>query len=1169
MWMTRVAINNPVFATMVMVALCVLGLFSYQRLGVEQMPDITIPVVFVSVQYPGASPGAVETEITRPLEDALNGIAGIKMIRSNSMEGRSETVVEFNLSADMTRATQDVRDKVSVVQAGFNRDVKPAFVSRFDGDNAQPTVVLALMAGNRSERELSLIADQTVQKRLTSVEGVARVTPSGLVTRQVRIDLDPQRLRSFGLTPADVTAAINKANADQPVGVLSNATQDSIVRVEGRVLDPKQFANLVVARNAGGGVVLLGDVGRLVEREQEPDSLSRINGKPAVTFNIYKQQDANIVKTGAAIKEAIEGMRKSLPPGVELKVIFASSDWVEASLTGVKKTLVEGALLTIAIVFLFLHSWRSTIITGLTLPIAVIASFIAIDAFGLTLNFMTMMALSLCIGLLIDDAIVVRENIVRHVGMGQDHHTAARTGTDEIGLAVMATTFAICAVFVPVAFMKGIVGKFFFPFGITVVAAVIVSLFVSFTLDPMLSSIWRDPPAATLGRLWGIGHAMRGVDRAMAGLHSVYERLITWAFSGRRYRVLVPPVPAYGFGFDAAGRRLVGGRRRLRLATLTPRGIVLWCAVATFAGAIALVPFVGAEGVPQTDQSYTQINITMPVGTSLRRADEKMKQIEAIISTLPEVDTLSTQVGGDSGHNTGNIGIGLVPRHARKLSQMQVEDEIRKRLEGVPGIDVALGNQPIYIALLGPDPTVLDTITSDLAAKIRKVKGITDLTTSVKPGLPAFAVRVRPDAARELGLTSTDLAASLRAYVQGDVSTYWTTPDGQQVEVQVRLPEASRQSVTQLSQLPVAYARDGTPIALASVATITAVANPAVIKRQDLQRRQAIYAGVDQKSGRSTGEVDADVDKIVKATVLPVGYRFDVGGSAKDQDEIFGNIGSALGLALIFIYIVLASQFGSFLQPLAIMASLPLSLIGVMVSLKLFHSTINLFSLIGLIMLMGLVTKNAILLVDFANHARKAGATLAEAVLSAGQIRMRPIIMTTAAMVFGMLPLALALDEGGELQAPMGRAIIGGVITSTLLTLVVVPVIYAYIEQWVAFFRARLDARSRGAVVGAVLAGLVGVVLAISGLPAPGVAAVMAVAVALSVWACWSYARANGYRAGWAAMGLLGLPGFLVLAFLRPVQAGGPPEEPREGASGPPAPDSQPDSEPEADSVLA
>ena len=1169
MWMTRVSINNPVFATMVMVALCVLGLFSYQRLGVEQMPDISPPVVFISVQYPGASPGAVETEITKPLEDAVNGVSGVKMIRSNSFEGRSETVVEFNLSVDMTRATQEVRDKVSVVQAGFNRDVKPPFVSRFDGDNAQPTVTLALLATNRSNRELSLIADQTVQKRLTSVEGVARVTPLGLVTRQVRIDLDPQRLRGFGLTPADVSAALVRANTDQPVGMLQNRSEDSLVRVEGRLTDPKQFKDVVVSRNASGGVVLLGDVGQLVEREQEPDSLSRIDGRQAVTFNIYKQQDANIVRTGAAIKAAVEEMRKTLPPGVELKIIYASSDWVEASLTGVKKTLIEGALLTIAIVFLFLHSWRSTIITGLTLPISVIASFIAINAFGFTLNFMTMMALSLCIGLLIDDAIVVRENIVRHVGMGQDHHTAARKGTDEIGLAVMATTFAICAVFVPVAFMKGIVGKFFFPFGITVVSAVVVSLFVSFTLDPMLSSVWRDPPAVTLQRLWGVGHLMRGVDWAMARLHHAYERLIGWAFSGRRYRVFVPPVPAWGFAFGANGQRLTGGKRQLRFATLTPRGIVLWSAMGTFFAAIALATTIGAEAVPQTDQGYTGLSITMPVGTSLARADEKMKQVEALIGSMPEIDSLSTQVGGDNGHNTAYVGIGLKPRHQRKLDQFQVEDEIRKRLAGLPGISVALGNRPIFISILGPDPTVLDQITADLGAKIKQVKGVTDFESSVKPGLPAYAVRVRPDAARQLGVTPAQLASSLRAYVQGDVSTYWTTPDGQQVEVQLRLPESSRQSVAQLNQLPVAFAADGTPVPLDSVATITSVTNPDVIKRQNLQRRQAVYAGVDVKSGRTVGQVNDDIDKIVKATVLPPGYSFNIGGAAQDQDDIFGNIDSALGLALIFIYIVLASQFGSFLQPLAIMASLPLSLIGVMISLKLFHSTINIFSLIGLIMLMGLVTKNAILLVDFANHARKAGATLAEAVLTAGQIRMRPIIMTTAAMVFGMFPLALALDEGGEMQAPMGRAIIGGVITSTLLTLVVVPVIYAYIEQWVGFFKQRLDARSRGAIIGAVLSGLVGILLLISGVPLPGVAGVMAVAIGLSVWACWSYARANAYPAGWAAMGLLGLLGFMILAFLRPIQDGGPPEELSMVAPHSRAPDSQPDSEPEADSVMA
>ena len=1047
MWMTRVAIKNPVFATMVMVALCVLGLFAYNRLGVEQLPDISPPIVFVSIAYPGASPAAVETEITKPLESALNSIAGVKMIRSNSFEGRSETVVEFNLAADMSRATQDVRDKVATVQAGLPDEAKPPFVGRFDGDNQQPTVVLALLANDRSPRELSLIADQTVLKRLERSDGVARVLANGLVIRQVRIDLDPQRLRAFGLTPADVAAALKRANADQPVGLLTNASSDAIVRVEGRVRDPKEFTNTVIS-HSGGAAVTLGDLGQLVEREQEPESLSRINGKVAVSFQVFKQQDANIVTTGEAIKAGVEELKKTLPPGVELRVIYASSDWVKNSLDGVKRTLVEGALLTVAIVFLFLHSWRSTVITGLTLPISVIASFIAVYMFGFTLNFMTMMALSLCIGLLIDDAIVVRENIVRHVAMGKDHHTASLVGTDEIGTAVMATTFAICAVFVPVAFMEGIVGKFFFPFGITVTVAVMVSLFVSFTLDPMLSSIWKDPEDDPIRKLPVVRHLIRAVDFGMDVLHGVYEKLIRWAFSGRRYRFFVPPIPVYGRPFDAEGKRDKQQPRRLRLATLTPRGVVIGVAILSFIGAIALVPFIGAEAMPQTDQGYTQIAVKMPVGTSLARSDEKLRQVEAIIATFPEVESMSTNIGGEVGRNAASIGLGLTPRHARKRSQVQVEDAIREALRTVPGIDIALGfNRPIYVAVLGPDPTVLDQITTDLSAKIAKIKGITDLETSVKPGVPAYAVRLRPDAVRELGLSSAQLASALRAYVNGDVATYWTTPDGEQVEVQLRLNQGARENIGQLRLLPVAYAKDGTPIALERVATVEPVMNPEVIKRQNLQRRQGIYAGVDSGSGRATGDVGSDVQKLVKSTVLPPGYSFDVGGQSKEQDEIFGAIFAALGLAVIFIYIVLASQFGSFLQPIAIMASLPLSLIGVMLALLVFGSTINLFSMIGLIMLMGLVTKNAILLVDFANHARAAGASVADAVLQAGLIRMRPIIMTTAAMVFGMLPLALALNEGGEIQAPMGRAIIGGVITSTLLTLVVVPVLYSYLVR--------------------------------------------------------------------------------------------------------------------------
>jgi multidrug efflux pump subunit AcrB len=1056
MWFTRVSINNPVFATMVMAALCVLGLFSYSQLRVERLPDISPPIVFVSVAYPGASAEAAETELTRPMELALNGIAGVKMIRSNSMEGRSETVVEFQVSADMSRAVQDVRDKVSALQSSFPRDAKSPYVSRFDGDNAQPTVRLALLAPNRSARELSLLADQVVRKRIERVAGVAKVDADGLTVRQIRIDLDPQRLRAYQLTPADVSAALQRANADVPVGLLGGTKEDALVRVEGKMRDAKDFKDVVVA-NRGSLVVRLGDLGELVEREQEPTSIARVDGVPAISFQVYKQQDANIVETGEGIKAATEELRKSLPPGVEMRLVYADSDWVKDSLNGVKKTLIEGALLTVAIVFLFLHSWRSTVITGLTLPISVISAFIAVYAFGFTLNFMTMMALSLCIGLLIDDAIVVRENIVRHVHMGKDHVRAAREGTEEIGLAVMSTTFAICAVFVPVAFMKGIIGKFFFPFGITVAVAVLVSLFVSFTLDPMLSSIWKDPPTNRLAKLPVLGHLMRATDHLMDVMHSTYERLIRWVFSGRHYRLWLP-----SFGVWTALRHGQVAALKPRRATLTPRGIVLWVGVASFFGAIALAPLVGTEFIPDSDDSYIAMNVRMPVGTSLVRGSEKMRQVEELVRALPEVRMISTTIGGSDGsRNVGNLSIQLVKPDQRKLSQKEVEEAIRKVLAPVPGVDVSLGQRPIFVSLLGPDPKVLDAEVLKLAEKIGKIKGITDLETSVKPGLPAYAVRLKPDAVRELGLTPTQLAASLRSFINGDVATYWTAPDGEQVEVELRLPQTSRENIAQLDNLPVAYAKDGTPIALSRVADVVPVLNPEVIKRQDLQRRQAIYAGV---TGRPSGDVGGEVRKLVDSIQLPPGYRFDQGGQQREQAEAFQGILLALLAAVIFIYIVLASQFGSFLQPLAIMASLPLALIGVMLALLLTHSTLNLFSMIGLVMLMGLVTKNAILLVDFANHGRKAGLNMADALLQAGLVRMRPIMMTTAAMVFGMLPLALALDEGGEIQAPMGRAIIGGVITSTLLTLIVVPVLYSYLVRERKPKVASVDAAAGGAI---------------------------------------------------------------------------------------------------------
>src|SRR5512139_486234 len=553
MWMTRVSINHPVFATMVMVALTVLGLFAYNKLGVEPMPDINPPTVSIRVAYPGASPEQIENDLTKPVENAVNTVAGVKRILSASYEGMSFTWVEFRLDVDTTRVTQEIRDKLAQIRAGFPRDAKDPIVERGGSENDQPVATYTLVGTNKTQRELTLAAEQIVQKGFERVNGVGRVVLGGTVTRQIQVRVDPARLTAFGLTVDTVVQALRNANVSVPVGTISNDTAEAIVRVDGRLAEPGQFGNIIVARR-NGTPILLSQVAEVGDAERERQSLKRVNGQRAVGVYVFKTQDANIVEVGRNLKDAAVDIGKQLPAGVELKLLWAMSDFVQQSVNNVKTTIIEGALLTVFIVFLFLGSWRSTVITGLTLPISVIATFTVLYAFGFTLNYMTLMALSLCIGLLIDDAIVVRENIVRHIHMGKDHHTAAREGTDEIGLAVMATTFAICAVFTPVAFMGGIVGKFFFPFGITVTVAVLVSLFVSFTLDPMLSSVWRDPPGQRVRNLPVVRQLIQGTDHVLDVMHLLYEKLIHWAFSGRRYRLFVPPIPAYARPLGADGR---------------------------------------------------------------------------------------------------------------------------------------------------------------------------------------------------------------------------------------------------------------------------------------------------------------------------------------------------------------------------------------------------------------------------------------------------------------------------------------------------------------------------------------------------------------------------------------------------------------------------------------
>lgn len=1011
MWITKTSIQNPVFATMVMVGLMVLGLFSYKSLGVESMPNVELPFAWVEVAYPGASPEQVENDITRPLEDAINTVAGVKTIRSSSWEGRGGVSLEFELATNMDKAMQELRDKIARVRPGFPKEAKEPFIIRAEGDNQQAIVELSLMSPTRSLRELSTLTEQLIAKRLQSVAGVGEVRVNGKTNRQILVSLKPEQLHSQNIGVDEVLRAIQNTNTNLPAGNISYGATERLVRIEGKMKDARDFNKIIVARRASGPVYL-DQVAEVIDGEQEETSISRVNGARAISLEITKVQDANTVEVGTGIKRVVEELRKNLPADIKIKIMEDQSERVQSQLDNVKETILEGAALTMLIVFLFLHSWRSTIITGLTLPISVMASFIAMKFFGFTLNFLTLMALSLCIGLLIDDAIVVRENIVRHLGMGKSHLKAANDGTNEIGLAVMATTFAIVAVFVPIAFMKGIIGRFFLQFGITVAVAVLVSLFVSFTLDPMLSSVWRDPVKNRFKYLPWLGRLMERIEHGIDRVHVWYGKILELALGWRK-------------------------------STLT-------LALVLFVGSLALIPMIGGEMFPETDNGYVQLRFKTPVGSSLEYTDLKVKQVEAVLKDYKEIDSINTTVGTWNGRNTAQVNLKLTDvKKTHRRSQKELEQVIRARLQPIAGITLSVGWKPINIAILGQDEAKLDYIAHKLMDKMRTIKGVADVEYSQEGANPATIVKINNELASDLGLSVQQIGAALRPFVAGDQISRWLAPDGQNYEVNVQLPKSGRQKVADLADLSVASSKKdaaGNPIMvpLRQVVDFVPSTSPQVLKRQALERRVAIFAGVE---GRPGGDVDSDVQKAIKTIALPDGVRFDVGGQAQQMQETMSGFLAAIAIAVIFIYLVLASQFGSFLQPIAIMVSLPLSMIGVLMALLVTGSTLNIFSVIGIVMLMGLVTKNAILLVDFTNHGQRAGRNQHDAILEAGQVRLRPILMTTLAMIFGMLPMAIGMGDGGEQQAPMGRAVIGGVITSTLLTLVVVPVAYTYLDN--------------------------------------------------------------------------------------------------------------------------
>ncbi len=1045
MKITEISVKHPVFATMMMVAISVLGIFSYQRLAIDQMPDITFPFVQVQTSYPGASSEAVMQDVTRPIEEAVNTVSGIKNIRSFSREGFSRVMIEFNLDVDVKVAVQDVRDKVAGVRRGFNRDVGEPTVTRADNDNDEPIIYLAMQSDARSLRELSDLADQLVVKRLQGSYGVGTIDVSGAVQRELAVRLNPDRMAALGVSVEQVIGALRGQNQNQAAGFLVGERTERLVRVQGKFKDPTEFERIIVARRGSNGSnapVTLGMIAQVRDTEREETSRSTDNGKRGLSIEIRKTRGANTLDAAESIRKNIEKVKKTLPADINLVVTFDQSKFIKQGVDNVKMTILEGAILTVLIVFLFLHSWRSTVITGLTLPISVLATFVAIYAFGFSINFLTLMALSLSIGILIDDAIVVRENIVRHLAMGKSHVQASLDATKEIGLAVMATTFTIVAVFIPVSFMGGIIGKFFYQFGVAVTVAVLVSLFVSFTLDPMLSAVWRDKPSR-INRIRPIAWLLSRQEQFMDWLHARYDRILRWALNPAPRRTFVPTLSVIDFARNGFKR----SHLRLARANIRNRGIVLWAATLIFFGSFLLVPFIGSEFVPEPDENWANVSIQTPIGSSLNYTLGKADQVETALREFPEIERVTRNVW----KNGSWFGLTLVDKEKRKLSKKDLDDAIRKRLSSIAGLEVRVGWNRNSIFIMGPDIRELNRISQEVVTKVKTVKGAVDVESSYKPTSPTLDIAINRELASDLGVSMESVVMATRAMIAGEPAGQWEGPDGENHQILVRLPKNERTGVADLDKIQVQAAglnADGTPrmVPLRQIADFTPSFAERQIERRNLQRLIQVWYGTGK--GHTAGEVSAEATKKLKEIQLPPGYQFQFGGQSQEMQESLGYAVAALGLAIIFIYLILASQFGSFLQPLAIMASLPLSLVGVFLSLILFKSTLNLFSVIGFIMLMGLVTKNAILLVDFTNHGIREGKSRDEAILAAGQVRLRPILMTTTAMIGGMLPLALALGAGSEQQSPMAHAVIGGIITSTVLTLVVVPVLFTYFDNW-------------------------------------------------------------------------------------------------------------------------
>ncbi len=1023
-WLAEICVRRPVFAWVLVLSLTVVGLFAFGRLGVDRFPNVDIPTIVVTTRLPGAAPEQIETEVTDKVEEAVNTISAIDTLSSTSSEGISQVVVSFTLEKDADVAAQEVRDRVNRILPQLPRTALQPTVEKLD-PTASPVITVAVTAA-KPVRDITEFADKVLRRRLESSDGVGQVLVIGGRKRQVNVWLDATLLRAQGLSVNDVSRALTAQNADVPGGRLDQGAQTVTLRTRGRLASVDAFGD-VVLREVVGHPVRLRDVARVEDGMAEPATQASVNGVATVLLQIRKQSGTNTVEVADNIKARLAELQPTLPAGYALRIVRDEAQFIEASIASVQEHLVVGSLLAAIVVFLFLGNWRSTVIAAIAIPTSIIATFALVWYMGFTLNMLTMLALTLSVGIVIDDAIVVLENIFRFIEeKGMAPMEAAVEATKEIGLAVMATTFSLVAIFAPVGFMSGMVGRFMQSFGLTMAFAVLVSLFVSFTLTPMMSAYWLKPAPKDHA---GDSKHTRFFDPLDRG----YTRLLAWAMAHR--------------GLVAVGTVLV------------------------LLSSVPLFRVTAVNFTPEDDQSQFDVTLRAPEGTSLAAMDVLANRLGAAIRRIPEVDfTLITVAGDTAGtQNTASMLVRLHPIEARDRDQFAIMGEVRDTILPAfrdAGLRTAVqsgggpggGGGGIQFMVQGPDLKKLEAFSNALREKARAIPGLVDVDTTLNAGKPEMSVQLDRPKASDLGVQVADAAEALRLLVAGDqVTTY--NEAGEQYEVHLRAQESNRNTEAALAALPVPSSRLGI-VSLDNIATFARGDAPATINRMGRQRQVTLTANM--LPGTSQGTAQEQIAAAAASLEFGPEYRADFAGRSRELNRTASAFLTAIGLSFVFMYLILAAQFESWLHPVTILLSLPLTLPFALLSLIIFQQSLNIFSGLGLLVLFGVVKKNSILQIDHANQLRDSGMNTHDAVIQASRDRLRPILMTTLAFVAGMVPLVVSQGVGAATNHAIGWVVIGGQTLVLLVTLVVTPVAYSLFDQMQQMGLAGLLGRLRG-----------------------------------------------------------------------------------------------------------